>query len=69
MVGAVVDVVDDDVVGTTVVDVGEVALVLVGPTLVVVLLGGASPGAGSLKGTGALAPPSTYTGVPLVTVL
>jgi hypothetical protein len=70
-----VEVVDGDVVvGAAVVD-GDVVLgaavvaVVAGAVLVVVvLLGGATPGAGSLNGTDALAPPSTYTGVPFVTV-
>ena len=75
---AVVDVVDVDVdvdvvAGAAVVDdVGATVVVVVtvgaGAT-VVLLLGGAWPGAGSLNGTGALAPPSTYTAVPGGTVL
>ena len=59
------------VVGAVVAVVEVVGLVvLVGPDVEepgVLVLGVVSPGAGSLNGTGAFGPPTTYTGVPLGT--
>ena len=74
VVGAVVDVVDVDV---DVVLVDDVVVDSAGGGAVVVVDsggagaddGGVPSGAGVLNGTGALGPPSTYTGVPLATVL
>src|SRR5688572_194591 len=67
--GAVVVVVDDGV--SRVVVVVDGAVVGDGAVVVVddgALLGGVPSGAGSLNGTAARDPPSTYTGVPLATV-
>lgn len=67
---AVVTVVSGAGVGAGVVAAPAVVVVLVGAVvagLVVAVVGGSSPGAGSLNGTGARRPPITYTGVPLGT--